>query len=668
MTPLKKRPNVSNMQFHSQGDRLPMRGGSAALRRKIATTGLAAALVGLGATRTDAATWGGTTSGGQQWNIATNWDTDPVVPNGAGVTASFSISGTLTLYADLANATTITYGTLNLNSNQSLNFGTTGNADATVDAGRFVIDGTGQAGNVAVFNLNGTGTVPVQNGRGIFLSGNKLDYTTLATDLVVNMNLGTPKLQVLGLQGRVATGTGQAVIDGGGHTITINGGVMNLGGSGFNSNPIRNATLDLRNGATSADGNVLSFSGSPNLNNSDVTIKIGAAAGQSINGTRADIFTYRIQNKVNVVASKPFNGLIVDGDVAGSLTFTSSGNTTPSIGGSAGANTFSGGTTLLLNWTAPTGGNTSRLILSKDNALGTGALTFGNNTSLLSLNTANNTVGGLRDGSGGENGRPTGAVISEDATSTANPALRTLDLKNTGTSSFSGSVGTSDLALGADPDMTVARQNNFALVKSGTGTQTLGGNNYYTGSTGITGGTLIVNGTHTGGGTYTVGDGVGTDILGGSGTLALATNAGVNVASGGQISPGNSAGNLKLTLDGTAKLDFAANSSLAFDLGADSDLISFTTLGDWLSGSGNPTLALTLGTGFSYANAYTIFSNVSTIGFGLAGITGYDAGSYNASFGKVGNDYVLSFTAIPEPVSLALLGVGGLLMLPKRRR
>ena len=97
------------------------------------------------------------------------------------------------------------------------------------------------------------------------------------------------------------------------------------------------------------------------------------------------------------------------------------------------------------------------------------------------------------------------------------------------------------------------------------------------------------------------------------------------------------------------------------------DLIDFTSATNNLIGSGNATLQLSQLAGFSYANTYTIFQDTSTTGFTLANITGYDNVGYTANFFESGDNYLLSFTAVPEP-SAALLGGLGLLAILRRRR
>src|SRR5262249_4678649 len=120
-------------------------------------------------------------------------------------------------------------------------------------------------------------------------------------------------------------------------------------------------------------------------------------------------------------------------------------------------------------------------------------------------------------------------------------------------SAISGSqvtLGSGTLTTGDSTNTTFAGSisGTGGLVKQGSGVFTLSGSNSYSGTTTVNAGTLLVNGTHTGGGLYTIGDGSGTDILGGNGTI----NAAVNIAANGVLSPGNSPG--ILTINGNVSL------------------------------------------------------------------------------------------------------------------
>jgi hypothetical protein len=142
-----------------------------------------------------------------------------------------------------------------------------------------------------------------------------------------------------------------------------------------------------------------------------------------------------------------------------------------------------------------------------------------------------------------------------------------------------------------------------------------------------------------------------------------------------RLAPGDlgSIGSIDFDLAGTAKLAFASHSELDFDIsGTTSDLVSFWVggqkpVGDFLTGSGNAVLSLSGLTSNDYGNTYTVFHNVTTPGFTFASITGYDTANYLAVFGQSGNDYTLSFVALPEPSAFgsAILGAG--LMMSCRR-
>ncbi|MEM4248375.1 MAG: autotransporter-associated beta strand repeat-containing protein, partial [Candidatus Nanoarchaeia archaeon] len=147
------------------------------------------------------------------------------------------------------------------------------------------------------------------------------------------------------------------------------------------------------------------------------------------------------------------------------------------------------------------------------------------------------------------------------------------------------------------------------------------------------GGTLLLDEGTTVNNTVTVNNG---GSLQGKGTVT----GGVSV--NGTLTPGTSGSPGTLNLSST--LTFGAGSVLYFRLGTVSDKISFATASDNLVGSGNVTLSLILGSGFSYANTYTIFENTTTEGFTFASIVGYDTANYTAVFQKSCNNYVLSFT------------------------
>ncbi len=110
------------------------------------------------------------------------------------------------------------------------------------------------------------------------------------------------------------------------------------------------------------------------------------------------------------------------------------------------------------------------------------------------------------------------------------------------------------------------------LVKSGTGTQVLGGANTYSGTTTISGGKLVVNGTHTGAGDYTVASG---GTLAGSGTIRLAAGKMLTINASGTLAPGDDDGTGTLTVDGDAV--FSENAVYEWKYGnGDGDAVAVT--------------------------------------------------------------------------------------------
>jgi autotransporter-associated beta strand protein len=199
-------------------------------------------------------------------------------------------------------------------------------------------------------------------------------------------------------------------------------------------------------------------------------------------------------------------------------------------------------------------------------------------------------------------------------------------------------------------------------TKLGTGTLILTNNHNYTGTTTVAAGAMYVNGNHLGGatgvGNYTVNSGA---TLGGTGTITFAAGNGVTV--NGTLAPGSPATaieSLNLGVNGNAVLAGNAN----FDLDLTTDLSDELIVGDALTYGG--VLNVTL-TGSDPADAtYDLFDFASQSGtFATINVTGLGEGQtadFNYGTGE------LSIIAVPEPASVALVGVGALLMLRRRRR
>lgn len=191
------------------------------------------------------------------------------------------------------------------------------------------------------------------------------------------------------------------------------------------------------------------------------------------------------------------------------------------------------------------------------------------------------------------------------------------------------------------------------LVVTGTGTQVFNGNNKtYSGTTTVSGGTMILSTNLTGTTAVSVAGGTlqtGTSVSFTAASLSLSDGT-LNVGGTGTKGTLNAGNGLTST-----------GGIFAFDLGTNTDVINGTGSFD-LS---NSTFSLNLGSGFSYANSYTLFSGYNSGNFSNLSFTGYDDTLYTASLSNSG---VLSFAPVPEPGILGFVLAGGALLGFRRRR
>jgi len=326
----------------------------------------------------------------------------------------------------------------------------------------------------------------------------------------------------------------------------------------------------------------------------------------------------------------------------------------------AGLRVAGGSTNAITNTTATFNLNGGTLTTPKIyTGLGTGANgTFNFNGGTLK---ANATTSIFMTGLATANVRAGGAIIDTQA-NTINIAQALLH----------------DAVLGATPD--------GGLQKLGAGTLSLTGANTYTGATTVSSGSLFVDGTHTGAGAYTVSASAGSGAtLGGNGRIGLGS-ALVNVAvssssplaaDNGILAPGAFAGNVgTLTVDGGTGVVLGDNSTFLVDyagttndhlfiLGGGS--LDLTAPSNTLSlvGSGTGTYTIAQFPGYNGDAALNQFETVllnGQVAQGIdPGLPNYAAVSYNP-------DNISVTIAVPEPGSLALLGLGALAIGNRRRR
>ncbi len=356
-------------------------------------------------------------------------------------------AGTLTLSGSnsYSGLTTVTAGVLKLNNLSAIPFGTgKGNVSLT---GALDLNGN----SITINGLSGAGGISSGVAGALTLSIGENNANGLSYTGVISNGSGTVSL--------VKIGTGTQTL-GGSNTYTgttiIKNGTLALG-SGNNRLPVA-TTLTLGDATTNTSG-ILSLSGRSQTVAGLATAGTGTG-NHIVNGSGTAVtLTY------DSSANSTFDG-ILGGPNSNENNFALAKNGTGTLTLS-GNNTFTNGVTI------NTGGVLQLANAGAINATGTNTVTFGSGATAatkLQLNGNSVTIAGLQTNTTA--GSP---IVENGASGTA-----TLTINNSATYTYASAIN--DGAAGV-----------LALVKSGTGTQTLTGTSSYTGGTTISGGTLAIS-------------------------------------------------------------------------------------------------------------------------------------------------------------------------------
>ena len=570
-----------------------------------------------------------------------------------------TISGDGTLIKDGSTSTLRLQGTTSV-ANIEINQGTLrvqGNVDAL-----------GGAGTTVTIGASGSENAILQ------YAGSNLTYTTKAAIVVGAGSTGTKTILNGGtnnVENTTITLEDDVIIDDSG-TFTLGGVISGTGG------------LTKTNSGTTTISVTNSYTGLTTVN--EGTLVIDNSTGSARNFGAGDI---EINNGATLQTTSTGGGQTRL--QSRTITFGSSGGNTIDIGG---GNTRVGGTTFVT-----TGGSTN-FITGAAIDISTSAIynvSDGTDDVDLQVSSVIQRSGITKNGNG-----------TLSLTNTNNLQSNAINI-NAGTLEIAGAGklrnGSSDYSANINNDgifkyNTTASQ-SFASIISGTGaiekdntsTLTLTGANSYSGNTTINNGTLIINGNQgsaTGSMTINV-----SGTLGGSGTIGASL-----LTVNGVIAPGNSPGTLatgsQLWNDGGSYLwEINASNDAGGTIGTDPGW-------DWLDITGTLDLSLLSTGGFTIDIDSLTSGNIAgdavgfdtwtkgspgdvdysfTIATASSGITGFDADNFtldSSGFSNApswdwqivlsGSDLVLEAYAVPEPSSTALLGLGGLALMLRRKR
>lgn len=602
----------------------------------VANTTIDANITSLG----DTIRWGGQING--TWDIGTdvnvggtnNWrlvsnNNDTNYINGDTVTFDDTASGNFTV--SIPATVTPTAITVNNSTND------------------YTLTGAGGVGGTGTLTKSGTGTLTVS--------------TTNSMSGLTTVNNGT-----------VTFTTGGSI----GGSLTVNAGAVNAVTNAIPGNVVLNGgTLSItsQNNLSSASG--ITFNGG--------TLRV---TGTYTTGANTQLFTMTGPGTINVDFADPAGlepgvfGVSKNGDSitgAGNLTKTGPGWINF---GSAGGTGFTGTITIndgVFSYTSNRLTNSGDITVASGGTLAlVDTVTF--TTTAPFLTNVGSRI--ILNGNGYANG---GAFRHQlDEAGSANAGVSWAITLNT-TSRFVMTNGTRGTRTANDTLTTTFTgiiSGAGGIVKAGAQTMILAAANTYNGPTNVEAGRLLVNGqtgsdSGTGTGAVSVQSG---GILGGNGRIGGA----VTINAGGILAPGTATASPTLTIGSTVTVN--GIHAVNFFGTAAADFGNLAGQGAVTYGGAGSSLTLNLGTvtvadlrnavGIGNIRSYTIvqsaggitgaFGNAATSGPIDFSAFGFDSNEWTITYGS--NQTFLSFTPVPEPMTMLAIGLAGTGLIVIRRR